>query len=229
MMRALLSLILVFGVAGATSVPAVAAADTDAASASAPVGDPAANPYSATVPVAGTGDAQRNAAIASALSQVLQRVSPGAVPGSDALAQASGYVRDFRYKRAAGGGLELQVDFDPGAVGRLVAASRATVAGGTTPVAGSTAASPAQRGSGALWVDGIDSSHAFASLLSTLRADTALHDVTPVGAEGGGVLLRLDFDQPLATVLVGLTGPGGHLVIDSQPHAGADVALRWVP
>jgi len=234
MMRVLLSLILGLGMAGAAAAQTATPAHAGAASAPAPTpaGDPAANSYSATVPVAGTSDAQRNTAIASALTQVLQQVSPGFAASPDALAQASGYVRDFRYKRAAaGGGLELQVDFDPGAVSRLVAANQgaAANAGGATPATGSTAANVAQGGSGNLWVDGIDSSHAFASLLSALRADTALHDVTPVGAQGDGVLLHLDFDQPLAAVLAGLTGPGGHLAINQQPHAGADAALHWVP
>lgn len=191
-----------------------------------------ANPYSATVPVAGTSDAQRNAAIAAALTEVLQQVSPGFVPSPDVLAQASGYVRNFRYSRAAAGnGLQLQVDFDSGAVSRLIAASPAgaAVAGTAAPAAGASAAATAQGGSGTLWVDGIDNSHAFASLLSTLRADTALHDVVPVGAEGDGVLLKLGFDQPLATVLAGLTAPNGHLSVEQQPHPGADASLRWTP
>jgi hypothetical protein len=231
MMRVLLSLILALGVAGGVSAQ-TAAVPANAGTAAAPAADPAGNAYSATVPVAGTSDAQRNAAIASALGQVLQQVSPGFAPDPEVLAQASDYVRDFRYQRAAaGGGLELQVDFDPGAVGRVIAAAQAATAnpGGAAPAAGSTAAAMVPGGSGNLWVDGIDSSRAFASLLSSLRADAALHDVTPVGAEGDGVLLHLGFDQPLATVLAGLTGPGGHLAIAAQPHPGADAALHWLP
>lgn len=221
MVRVVLSLLLALGVAyGASAQSAANAAGT------AP-----ANPYSATVPVAGTSDAQRNAAISAALTQVLQQVSPGFAATPDMLAQASGFVRDYRYRRAASGnGLELQVDFDTGAVSRLIAANPGgAVAGAAAPAGGSTAAAAAQGGSGTLWVDGIDNSHAFASLLSTLRGDSALHDVTPVGAQGNGVLLHLGFDQPLATVLAGLTGPGGHLTQDPQPHPGADASLRWTP
>ena len=103
----------------------------------------------------------------------------------------------------------------------------------TAVVAGAPAPGDWQRltqgGSGTLWVDGIDNSHAFASLLSALRADTALHDVIPVAAEGDGVLLQLGFDQPLATVLAGLTAPNGHLAMEQQPHPGADASLRWMP
>jgi hypothetical protein len=148
------------------------------------------------------------------------------------LAQASGYVRNFRYSRAASGnGLQLQVDFDPGAVSRLIAANptAGAIAGGGAPAAGATTAAAAQGGSGTLWVDGIDNSHAFASLLSLLRGDTALHDVIPVVAEGDGVLLQLGFDQPLATVLAALTAPNGHLAMERQPHPGADASLRWMP
>lgn len=226
MMRVLLSLVVVLGVAAAAS------AQTVAPPAAAPAAPAAISPYSVTVPVAGTSDDQRNAAIANALGQVLQQVAPGFTASPDVLAQASGYVRDFRYQRAASGnGLQLQVDFDPGAVGRLVAANRggAVAAGGATPTAGSTAANATQGGSGNLWVDGIADSRAFASLLSALRADPALHDVVPVAAEGDGVLLHVNFDQSLATVLAGLTEPGDHLKVAAQPHVDADASLHWTP
>ena len=231
MMRVSLPLLLVLGVAMGASAQTVAPATAGAVPAAA---TPAAavNPYSVTVPVAGTSDDQRNAAITSALGQVLQQVAPGFTANPDVLAQASGYVRDFRYQRAASGnGLQLQVDFDPGAIGRLVAANQggSIGAGAATPAEGSTVANVAQGGSGNLWVDGIADSRVFASVLSTLRADTALHDVVPVAAEGDGVLLHLSFDQPLATVLAGLTGPGGHLTVAAQPHQGADASLHWVP
>ena len=227
MLRISLSLLLALGVA---ALALAQTAPQSASSAPQPAAAPA-NPYSATVAVAGTSDAQRDAAIAAALTQVLQQVSPGFAASPDVLAQASGYVRNFRYSRAASGnGLQLQVDFDPGAVSRLIAANPGGAAvAGASPATGSTAAAPAQGGSGTLWVDGIDDSHAFASLLSTLRGDNALHDVVPVGAEGDGVLLQLGFDQPLATVLAALETPAGHLAQDPQPHPGADASLRWVP
>lgn len=209
MLRVLLSLVLALGVAGGALAQST----------------PDAGPYSATVPVAGTGDAARDAAITSALAQVLQQVAPGFSPTPDLLAQAPSYVRDFRYRRAtSGNGLELQVDFDPGAIGRIAGAGGAA---GASPATGASTA--AQPGSGTLWVGGIADSHAFASLLSVLRADSALHDVTPIAADGDGVLLSLGLDEPLDTVLAALTGPGGHLVPDPQLHPGADAAVRWVP
>lgn len=229
----------VTSVALAQTAPPAATAGAPAAASSiaVPVNPVApANPYSVTVPVAGTADAQRDAAIGAALAQVLQQVSPGLTVTPDMQAQASGYVRDFRYRRdAAGSGLELQVDFDSGAISRLVAAnaaapapatSAAAAAGGMAPIA--TTPSP-QHGTGNLWVAGISDSHAFATLLSTLRGDDALHDVTPVAAEGDGVLISVDFDQPLATVLAALTGPGGHMTMAAQPHPGADATLQWNP
>src|SRR6185437_13836649 len=93
MLRASVFLLCVLGAAGGAwaqaAQPLVAGAPAPAA--------PQASPYSATVPVAGTSDAQRRA--------------------------------------ASGAGLELQVDFDPGAIGRLVAQG-----GGAPSTAGASAA-----------------------------------------------------------------------------------------
>lgn len=238
MMRILLSLLLALGVA------ALASAQTAPPPAAGAVPATPASPYSATVPVAGTSDAQRSAAIAAALTQVLQQASPGFTPSADTLANASGYVRNFHYRRAASGaGLELQVDFDPGAVSRLVAqggGSAAPTAGATgaatassggaaaTGTTGTASATPTS-GTGMLWVGGIDSSHAFASLVALLRGDDQLHDVVPVAAEGDGVLLQIGYSAPLATVLTALETPNGHLAQATQPHAGADASLQWTP
>ena len=221
MFRILIPLALALGVAaGALAQTVVAPAATT----------PSASPYSAIVPVAGTSDDQRNAAITAALGQVLQQVSPGLTVAPDVLAQAPGYVRDYHYRRAASGGLELQVDFDPGAVGRMVAQSQ-NAAGALPgqPGAAASVGAVAQGGTATLWVDGIEDSHAFAALLSTLRSDPALHDVIPEAAKGDGVLLQVSSDRALADVLAGLAGPGGHLAQAAQPHPGADAALHWTP
>jgi hypothetical protein len=224
MTRFLLSLLLVLGAAAAA--PAQTATDSAVPSAV------PANPYSTTVPVAGTSDAQRDAAISAALADVLQRVSPGVAAPPDVLAQASGYVRAYHYRRAASGGLELQVDFDPGAVGRMVAqaANPGGALAGQPGVAGSTGTvAAAQAGSATVWVEGIENDHALATLLSTLRNDPSMSDVVPVGAKGDGVLLQLTSDQPLATALAAVAGPTGHLAPVAQPHPGADAVFRWVP
>lgn len=236
MMRILLSLLLVLG------GTALATAQTPPPAPPPTAGTAPASPYSATVPVAGTSDAQRSAAIAAALTQVLQQASPGFTPGADTLANASGYVRNYHYRRAASGaGLELQVDFDPGSVSRLVAqgGGAAPAATGAAGATGSTTAaagtgSPAAGGAPAsgtatLWVAGIDSSHAFATLLATLRGADQLHDVIPVAAEHDGVLLQVGYSAPLATVLTALEAPNGHLAPAAQAHAGADQSLQWTP
>lgn len=230
MMRIALFLGCLLGVAGGAWAQA---APPPAAPAAAP-----ASPYSATVPVAGTSDVQRNAAIGAALTQVLQQVSPGFVPGPDMLANASGYVRDYHYRRAASGaGLELQVDFDQGAIGRLVAQGSSTgapaTAGAAAPAGASSSApagtAAAASGTGTLWVGGLDSTHAFASLMSLLRNDDQLHDVVPVGANGDGVLLQVGYSAPLATVVAALEAPNGHLAQAAQAHPGADASLQWTP
>ena len=198
-----------------------------------------ASPYSATVPVAGTSDTQRGDAMAAALKVVLQQASPGFTPDADTMSNASGYVRDYHYQRAASGGLELRVDFDPGAIQSLVAQSGA---GGSSGVAGKTPAAAASAGvaaggsapaatggTGSIWVDGIHNSHAFASLLSMLRGDPQLHDVVPVAAQNDSVLLQLGYSAPLATVLAALETPNGHLAQAAQAHPGADASLHWTP
>ena len=232
MLRASVFLLCVLGAAGgawaqAAQAPAPGAPAT-----------PQSSPYSSTVPVAGTSDAQRSAAIAAALTTVLQQASPGFTPSADMLSNASGYVRDFRYRRAASGaGLELQVDFDGGAIGRLVgqgggagpAPPTATANGASPASAGTAGAAGTAGGTATLWVGGLDSTHAFASLMSLLRADEQLHDVVPVGASGDGVLLQAGYSAPLATVIAALEVPNGHLAQAAQAHPGADASFQWTP
>lgn len=228
MLRASLFLLCVLGVAGGAWAQAVQPPVANAPAVT------QASPYSATVPVAGTSDAQRSAAIAAALTAVLQQTSPGFTPSADMLSNASGYVRNFHYRRAASGvGLELQVDFDPGAIGRLVAqagapATAATSSSASAGTPGGPGASAAS-GTGMLWVGGLDSTHAFAALMSMLRGDDQLHDVVPVGASDDGVLLQVGYSAPLATVIAALEVPNGHLAQAAQAHPGADASLQWTP
>ncbi len=224
MTRILLPVLLVCCLAGA----ATARADQAAPPASAAP----ANPYSATVPVAGPSDTQRDAAISAALAQVLKQLAPNLVATPDLLAQAPGLARNFRYQRApAGNGLELEVEFDPGSVNRLIQQTGASTAatGGPASPSSSAPAPAGQGGTGTLWVDGIDSGHTFTSLLALLRGTPQLHDVTPEAAKGEGVLLHVAFDAPLKNILATLTGPGGHLAPAATAHPGADASLRWVP
>ncbi|HET7558102.1 MAG TPA: DUF2066 domain-containing protein [Rhodanobacteraceae bacterium] len=192
---------------------------------------PGGGTYSAVVPVTDTSDAARDAALSTALAQVLQQLAPQVAPGADVLGQAPGLVRNYKYQRAAtGNGLQLEVDFDPGSIRHLVQQLDAGVASAAAaPGSGSTSAAPlavAAGGSGAVWVDGLNSSTDFASMLSTLRGSPQLHNVVPVAAQNDGVLLQLDYDAPLPEVLNGLIA-GGHLQA-APAHPGADASLHWV-
>lgn len=96
------------------------------------------SPYSVTVPVADTSEAQRDQAFATALSQVMTRVAGGQDLRSqtgyaDALAGAAALVQKFQYERAATG-LVLDVDFAPASVRQLVASIGVTSAGVKPPV-----------------------------------------------------------------------------------------------
>ena len=183
--------------------------------------------YSATVPVADTTDAARDKAIAAAFTQVLSGLAPNTTPTADVLAQATGYVRNFRYQRASGGGLQLQVDFGPGSIQHLLQqmGASATAAANAPAAAGSAGAPVAAGGSGTWWVDGLGSAQDFATLLATLRQSDQLQNVTPIAAQGDGVLLQLSWNAPLPDVLNALTG-GGHFSA-APAHPGADASLHW--
>lgn len=185
--------------------------------------------YSAVVPVADTSDAARDTAFSTALTQVLQRLAPQAVPGADVLGQASGLVRNYKYQRAPGGnGLQVQVDFDPGSIRHLIQQIDTSAAPGSAPATASSSAAPivGTGGSGTVWVDGLNGATDFASMLSTLRASPQLHNVVPVAAQSDGVLLQLDYDAPLPEVLNALIA-GGHLQT-APAHQGADASLHWI-
>ncbi|NUO73455.1 MAG: DUF2066 domain-containing protein [Frateuria sp.] len=97
-----------------------------------------ASPYAVVVPVTDTSEAQRDQAFGTALGQVLERVAGGQdlrdKPGYDeALKGAPGLVQQFQYQRA-GTGIVLQVNFDPGAVRRLVTQLGVAAAGVKPPV-----------------------------------------------------------------------------------------------
>lgn len=193
---------------------------------------PSGGTYSTIVPVANTGDAARDAAFTNALAAVIQKVAPQTVPTADVLAQASSLVRNFKYQRAASGsGLQLQVDFDPGSIQHLLKQVGAGAATASAPAAAGTSAAASVAtgagGSGTLWVEGLNSTSDFAALLSTLRRSPQLHNIVPVGAHNDGVLLQLDYDAPLATVLTTLIS-AGHLQA-APAHLGADASLHWAP
>jgi hypothetical protein len=100
-----------------------------------------ASPYTVVVPVPDTSETQRDQAFATALAQVLARVSGGqdlrGKPGyDDALKNAPGMVQQYQYQRGTGTppGLLLQTTFDSGAVRRAIAQMGASSAGVKPPV-----------------------------------------------------------------------------------------------
>lgn len=100
--------------------------------------DDGSSPYTVTMPVSDTGDAQRDQTFTNALSQVLARVAGGQDLRSkagydDALKGASGLVKQYQYQRGASG-IELQVTFDRGAVNHLIGQLGVPAAGVKPPV-----------------------------------------------------------------------------------------------
>lgn len=80
---------------------------------------------------------------------------------------------------------------------------------------------------GKLWVGGLDSAAAYAGLLATLNADPSVQQVTTVGAQDDGVLLDVKASLPMQALAANLAA-SGHLLLQGQPHAGADANLRWL-
>ncbi len=80
---------------------------------------------------------------------------------------------------------------------------------------------------GKFWVGGLRSALDYANLLALLKADPAVRKVATLGAENDGVLLSVQAALPLDGLAANLAA-GGRVLVESKPHAGADVTLRWV-
>ena len=80
---------------------------------------------------------------------------------------------------------------------------------------------------GKLWVSGVDSAADYASLLATLDAEPSVKQVTTVGALNDGVLVEVKASVPMDALAANLAA-SGRLLLQGQPHAGADVNLRWL-
>lgn len=96
------------------------------------------SPYSVTVPVVDTSEAQRDQAFATALGQVMTRIAGGRdlrgqTGYADALAGAGALVQKFQYEKAATG-LVLDVDFAPASVRQMVSKIGVVTAGIKPPV-----------------------------------------------------------------------------------------------
>jgi hypothetical protein len=158
--------------------------------------------YSVVVPVADTSDAQRDQAFATALGQVLTRVAGGQDLRSnagygDALKGASSMVQKFQYQRAATG-LSLNVDFEPGAVRRLVSKTLNVASAGVKPPV-------------LLLVRGTDGSLFDRAALASLAASTAARGIN---------VAYPDATHPLDLAKVAAADPATLAAINQQYHTG---------
>jgi hypothetical protein len=80
---------------------------------------------------------------------------------------------------------------------------------------------------GKLWISGVDSADEYASLLATLDNDPSVHQVTTIGALNDGVLLDVSASVPIKALAANLAA-GGRLLLQGEPHEGADANLRWL-
>ncbi|WP_158752732.1 DUF2066 domain-containing protein [Dyella sp. S184] len=80
---------------------------------------------------------------------------------------------------------------------------------------------------GKLWVSGLTSAMDYADLLAILRADPSVRQVMTLGADNDGVLLYVKAALPMSGLAANLAA-GGRLLLQSEPHEGADANLRWV-
>jgi len=80
---------------------------------------------------------------------------------------------------------------------------------------------------GKLWISGLGSATDYANLLATLQADPSVKQVTTLGAENDAVLLYIKASVPMTGLAANLAA-SGHLLLQGEPHAGADANLRWL-
>lgn len=161
----------------------------------------AGSPYSVTVPVADTSEAQRDQAFATALGQVLTRVAGGQDLRSnggygDALSQAGSIVQKYQYQRAATG-LILDVDFAPSSVRRLVSKLGVASAGIKPPVL--------------LLVTGTD---------GQLLDQQALSSLVSAAAARGTDVVYPDFHRPPNSAALAAANPAALSAINQKYHTG---------
>jgi hypothetical protein len=80
---------------------------------------------------------------------------------------------------------------------------------------------------GKLWISGLASAMDYANLLATLHADPSIRQVTTLGAQNDSVLLYVKASLPLKGLAANLAA-GGRLLLQGEPHPGADANLRWL-
>lgn len=80
---------------------------------------------------------------------------------------------------------------------------------------------------GTLWVSGLTSAMDYVNLISTLNHDPAVSQVLTIEASNDAVLLQVKASMPISGLAANLAA-GGQLLLQGEPHAGADANLRWL-
>ncbi|EIM02129.1 hypothetical protein RHOFW104T7_09725 [Rhodanobacter thiooxydans] len=80
---------------------------------------------------------------------------------------------------------------------------------------------------GKLWVSGLESAMDYANLVALLQEDPSVKQVQTLGAQNDGVLLYVKASAPISALAANLAA-GGHLLLQGEPHPGADANLRWL-
>ncbi len=80
---------------------------------------------------------------------------------------------------------------------------------------------------GRLWVGGLQSASDYADLMAMLKVDPSVQEVTTIGALGDGVLLEVKASVPMDALAANLAAEG-RLLLQGDPHEGADANLRWL-
>jgi hypothetical protein len=80
---------------------------------------------------------------------------------------------------------------------------------------------------GKLWISGLNSAMDYANVMATLQDDPAVKRVLILGAENNGVLLYVKASVPMTGLAANLAA-GGRLLLQGEPHPGADANLRWL-
>ncbi|MDE1894185.1 MAG: DUF2066 domain-containing protein [Xanthomonadaceae bacterium] len=80
---------------------------------------------------------------------------------------------------------------------------------------------------GKLWVGGLSSAMDYAKLLSLLHNTPSVQEVTTIGAQNDGVWLQVKATLPISGLAANLAA-SGRLLLQGQPHPGADASMRWL-
>jgi len=206
----------------------------------------AAGLYTGAVPVNSQDETERSAALKTALSQVIVRVSGDNAaltqPGvAKAVAEAERYVQQFSYQQdvvTEGGAapqirLTLIAQFDRDAIDRLLRKhdlaqeEAAPVAGQLPPAEPAPNPNP---GSYRVWIAGVRSPQDYARLIGALSGNEYVRDVQVELARGDGIQVRVATATSLSRLLDAWSaGAVIHVAKAKPPVEGLDALLDLQP